>query len=320
MSDTIEVAVAVLHRADGRVLAAERAAWRHQGGCLEFPGGKIDPGEDIATALGRELAEELGIRPLRWEPFIRVRHCYEDRDVVLHVCRVEDWSGEPEAREDQPFDWYRPEDLAHERFPAANQSILAALQYPDRWLITPTPDAATLDEVLAGVERAIAGGVELIQLRAPGLDPGSWQRFIDGAIRIAAAAPNRVQLIANTDDPEWLERCPGLAGLHLGTAAARRFASRPIPADRILSCACHDRGEIRHAERLGADRILIGSVRATPSHPGIPPLGWAGLEELTATTALPAYAIGGMGVEDITRVRERGAIGIAAIRGLWPER
>lgn len=320
MTDAIEVAVAVLRRSDGRVLIAERAAWRHQGGHLEFPGGKVDPGESTADALGRELEEELGIRPLQWKPLMRVRHRYEERDVVLHACLVEHWSGEPRAMEDQPLDWLHPGDLAHERFPAANRPILAALQYPDRCLVTPTPRESTLEEVLTGVERAIMAGADLIQLRAPDLSAVSWRRFLEETCRIARAAPARVRLLANSDDPEWLQHFPALAGLHLGAEAARHFSRRPIPADRILSCACHDPEEIRQAERLEADLILLGSVGPTPTHAGHSPLGWEGLETLTATTVLPAYAIGGMRVEDIPRVRERGAIGIAAIRGLWPER
>lgn len=319
MTGATAVAVAVLRRSDGRVLIAERAAWRHQGGRLEFPGGKIDPGESLASALGRELEEELGVRPLQWEPFMRVRHRYEDRDVILQACLVESWSGEPRAMEGQPLDWFRPEELVHERFPAANRPILAALQYPDRCLVTPIPHVSTVDSTLEGIERAITAGTHLIQLRAPGLAPESWCRLIEEACRIAEAAPARVRLIANSDDPGWLQRCPALAGLHLGAEAARHFDRRPVPADRLLSCACHNLQEIHRAEKLEADLILLGSVGSTPTHPGHSPLGWEGLETLTAATMLPAYAIGGMRVEDIPRAREQGAIGIAAIRGLWPE-
>lgn len=319
MIDATEVAVAVLRRSDGRVLIAERAAWRHQGGRLEFPGGKIDPDESLASALGRELEEELGVRPLQWELFMRVRHRYEDRDVILHACLVEGWSGEPRAMEEQPLDWLRPEELVHERFPAANRPIVAALQYPDRCLVTPTPRTSGVDGILAGIERAIVAGTRLIQLRAPGLAPESWRRLVEGACRIAEAAPGRVRLIANSDDPECLQRCPALAGLHLGAEAARHFDRRPVPPDRLLSCACHDLEEIHRAEKLEADLMLLGNVDSTPTHPGHSPLGWEGLEALTAATVLPAYAIGGMRLEDIPRARERGAIGIAAIRGLWPE-
>lgn len=53
------VVAAVLMR-DGRVLLAQRAPPRHQAGRWELPGGKVDPGESLATALEREILEELG--------------------------------------------------------------------------------------------------------------------------------------------------------------------------------------------------------------------------------------------------------------------
>ena len=44
----------------GRVLAARRAFPSHLAGLWEFPGGKVEPGEDPAATAVREIAEELG--------------------------------------------------------------------------------------------------------------------------------------------------------------------------------------------------------------------------------------------------------------------
>lgn len=52
---------AVIHRGD-TVLICQRPAHKRHGGLWEFPGGKCEPGEDDATAITRELAEELGVR------------------------------------------------------------------------------------------------------------------------------------------------------------------------------------------------------------------------------------------------------------------
>ena len=57
---TIAVVAALVIDADGRVLAVKCPEHKHGGG-WEFPGGKIEPGETPQSAVGREIAEELGV-------------------------------------------------------------------------------------------------------------------------------------------------------------------------------------------------------------------------------------------------------------------
>ena len=56
----VRVVAAVLLRQD-RVFVARRSPDQKQGGLWEFPGGKVEPGEDDASALARELEEELRV-------------------------------------------------------------------------------------------------------------------------------------------------------------------------------------------------------------------------------------------------------------------
>lgn len=317
MSDDLHVAVAVLRRADGRVLVAERPGWRHQGGGLEFPGGKLDPGETVDTALKRELEEELGICLRRWQPLVRVRHRYPDRNVVLHVGLVEDWTGEPRGVEGQALEWLAPGQLDPDRFPAANRPIVAALRLPARYLVTPEVPESELESVVSGLRAAVHAGVRLLQLRAPGWREAAWSALLRAACDLTDTAEARVDVIANTADPGWLEYFPSLAGIHLNAHAAREFSQRSIPGDRILSCACHDAGELRQAERIEADLVVVGHVQATPSHPDEQALGWEGLAALTGETTLPVYAIGGLSPDDLPTARAHGAIGVAGIRGFW---
>lgn len=318
VSDEFHVAVAILRRDDGCVLVAERPAWRHAGGGLEFPGGKLDPDEPVADALVRELDEELGVRALHWAPLMRIRHEYPDRGVVLHVHTVDEWAGEPVGAEDQAVEWLPVARLDAERFPAANRPIVGALQLPSRYLITPSVEESEFDAIVAGLEAAIEGGCRLLQLREPGWSADAWARLLERASDIAGRTGQNVNLIANTGDPAWLDRYPAIAGMHLTSRAMLEFQDRPIARTRYLSCACHGRDEIRHAERLGADFAVVGHVKPTPSHRGREALGWNGLEQLSAETVLPIYAVGGMTVADIERARHHGAVGIAAIRGTWP--
>ncbi|MDZ7749329.1 MAG: thiamine phosphate synthase [Halofilum sp. (in: g-proteobacteria)] len=94
---------------------------------------------------------------------------------------------------------------------------------------------------------------------------------------------------------------------------------RPVGPERLLSCACHDAAELAHAEALGADLAYLGSVAPTPSHPDAAPLGWEAFADLAAGTALPLYAIGGVTPSDLATARAAGAVGVAGIRGFWPE-
>lgn len=55
------VAVAILRRADGLLLLAERPVGKPWAGWWEFPGGKIEVNETPQLALKREISEELGI-------------------------------------------------------------------------------------------------------------------------------------------------------------------------------------------------------------------------------------------------------------------
>ena len=96
--ERVHVAVAAIVDEDSRVLLTRRHACAHQGGLWEFPGGKVEPQETIEQALARELNEELGIRPLRMRPLIRIAHDYSDKCVLLDTWRVDEFAGVATAR------------------------------------------------------------------------------------------------------------------------------------------------------------------------------------------------------------------------------
>lgn len=316
--DVLRVAVGVLRRPDGRVLVAERDAQRHQGGRLEFPGGKCDPEESALAALKRELREEVGIEVTGPEPLIRLRHDYDDRRVELETFLVTDWRGDPHGAEGQVVEWADPAHLAADRFPAANRPILAALNRPALCLITPDVDAVpAAGELLAGLDRALAARrVGLVQFRRRDRGSPAWRAL---AAAVAELCADRgVDLILN-GTPDLLEGLPKQVGLHLPAGALRELASRPVASDRLLSCACHDAAELGRADQIGVDQAFIGPVLPTLTHPGASTLGWDGLAALAARTTVPVYALGGLQAEDLTCARQAGAIGVAGIRGFWPE-
>src|SRR3990170_3749694 len=95
----LEVAAAVILRADGKFLLAQRPAKKVYAGYWEFPGGKIENGESAEQAMKRELHEELGIDVERAYPWITRDYDYAHAAVRLRFFRVVAWRGEPHGRE-----------------------------------------------------------------------------------------------------------------------------------------------------------------------------------------------------------------------------
>ena len=156
----VHVAAAVIRGTDGKILIARRADTQHQGGLWEFPGGKVEAGESVEAALGRELQEELGIVVKAARPLIKVQHDYPDKHVLLDVWEVSEFTGEPHGAEGQPLAWVSQRELADYPFPEANQPIVAAARLPDQYLIT--PDGLETPELLRGLQKAIAEGIKLV--------------------------------------------------------------------------------------------------------------------------------------------------------------
>lgn len=106
------VTAAVIQR-DQQVLITQRPSNGLLGGLWEFPGGKLQLGEDLATCLQREIREELGVEIRVGAPFGEYRHAYTHFRVTLHafLCRLCDGTA-PRAVQVQDLRWVSPNELA----------------------------------------------------------------------------------------------------------------------------------------------------------------------------------------------------------------
>jgi 8-oxo-dGTP diphosphatase len=108
-----EVVCGVIVDDSGKVLACRRSLDRHLGGLWEFPGGKVEAGENPEVALRRELLEELGITVEVGERLDAVVE-WSDGAVTIRLtgfrCRIR--SGDVRALEHAEIRWCGLDELA----------------------------------------------------------------------------------------------------------------------------------------------------------------------------------------------------------------
>ena len=120
--------VAAILRDAGRVLIVQRPDGAAMGGLWEFPGGKIELGETPEAALGREIAEELGVAVDVGALYHETTHQYPGGPRVhlrFYECRL--LSGPLQLLWGQAYRWVAPADLPGYAYPAADQDVVARL-------------------------------------------------------------------------------------------------------------------------------------------------------------------------------------------------
>ncbi len=319
---TIHVVAAVICDENGNVLIAKRPKDVHQGGLWEFPGGKVEPGEQVTQALVRELQEELAITATEYRSLIQIHHDYPDKSVFLDVWKVTQFMGEPVGSgglgaEGQPVQWVPSTELHHWAFPAANAAIVKAAQLPSDYVITPDVSGAAddteeeMDTFLRYVESVLSRGYRLLQLRTKSLDQGQQKVVISKTLTLCRQF--NAALMINSDlcyllsDKDELD-----VGVHLTGKALDELNDKPS-GYRLVAASCHSVNDIRKAEQLGLDFVTLSPVLNTSSHPGAKTLGWLAFSEVVKQACIPVYALGGMSGEYKGRAIDSGAQGIASI-------
>jgi 8-oxo-dGTP diphosphatase len=111
------------------ILVARRVQETHLGGAWEFPGGKVEPGEEPIAAALRELREETRLDASTAESLLVFVHDYPDRRLRFHAFLVRDATGEVATDGDRAWDWVDVSSLDELPMPDANRAIVRALHW-----------------------------------------------------------------------------------------------------------------------------------------------------------------------------------------------
>ena len=128
----ISVVAAALTTGEGRFLLQRRGPGGRHGGLWEFPGGKVEEGENPQDALIRELEEELGVQAdpdsLVLSGSAREEGTGAFPAIVMSLYRVGAWSGEPVGRQGQEWGWFGLDQATLLPMPAVAVSLLDRLR------------------------------------------------------------------------------------------------------------------------------------------------------------------------------------------------
>ena len=126
------IVCAAIANEDGKIFIARRKSEKKLGGFWEFPGGKLEPGEELEAALKREIREELSVeinclRLLHIKPFV-----YEHGAVLILFYLCQHQSGEFQLTDHDESCWLKPQELKTLKLLPANEDVLKILEalYP----------------------------------------------------------------------------------------------------------------------------------------------------------------------------------------------
>ena len=163
------------------------------------------------------------------------------------------------------------------------------------------------------LEQMLAGGVDLVQLRAKGRPLDQVAALALPLQRLCTAAG--IPFILN-DHPQ-LASALGLDGVHVGqddlsVAEARRL----LGPGRIVGKSTHSVAQAVAAAAEQPDYLGFGPLFATPTKPDYPPIGIEEIRRVQELVALPIYCIGGIKRENLGALLAAGARRVVIVSGI----
>ncbi len=161
------------------------------------------------------------------------------------------------------------------------------------------------------LDAALAGGVDIVQLRDKELDDA---RLLAAATEFRRACDAHGALFVLNDRPD-LVRTANADGVHVGQDDAPVARARAaVGDDRLVGLSTHSSAQIDAV--AGVDYFAVGPVHATPTKPGRPAVGLEPVHHAAANARVPFFAIGGLAAGNLAEVVAAGAERVVVVRAI----
>ncbi|MEM6712069.1 MAG: thiamine phosphate synthase [Pseudomonadota bacterium] len=174
-------------------------------------------------------------------------------------------------------------------------------------------DADAPHSILDQARAAANGGANAVQLRDKVL---SDREFHDLAVMLMTELkPSGVKVIVN--DRVHVAQSSKAHGVHVGQSDGHAEEARErLGPLAIIGLSIENLAQCADVPGC-VDYIGAGPVRATATKPDhAPPIGFEGLAEIAAASAVPTIAIGGLGFGDAAAIKQAGCAGLAVVSAI----
>lgn len=164
------------------------------------------------------------------------------------------------------------------------------------------------------VEKALKGGVTLVQLREKNLDEVTFEK--EGRELLELCHRYNVPLIIN--DNVKLAKKINADGVHIGQSDMKMKNARELlGAEKIIGVTAKTVEQARAAEASGADYLGSGAVFGTSTKADAKPMELSLFQEICESVQIPVVAIGGINADNVLLLKGRKMAGIAVASGIF---